>query len=127
MKKILKSDLFQSFELWKRYFPNVLRLTSYVLFLCLIASSCKKKEKQEDPNVIYTCSMDPQVVEHHPGKCPICHMELTKVSAIPDKNDNTIHISDAEKELANIKTEFAETLTISNEKIFPAVVSVNQK
>src|SRR6185295_4333804 len=71
--------------------------------------------------------MDPQVVEHHPGKCPICHMELTKVSGIPDKNDNTIHISDAEKVLANIKTEFAEMQTLSNEKTFPAVVSVNQK
>jgi len=93
----------------------------------LLSVSCKKKESTEDPNTIYTCSMDPQVVEHHPGKCPICHMELTKVSSIPDKNDNTIHISDAEKRLANIKTEFVEMQTISNEKNFPAVVSVNQK
>ncbi len=97
-----------------------------VLLMMFATFSCKKKVV-ENQNVIYTCSMDPQVVEHHPGKCPICHMELTKVSSIPDKNDNTIHISDAEKELANIKTEFVETQTISNEKTFPAVVSVNQK
>jgi len=54
-------------------------------------------------------------------------MELTKVSGIPDKNDNTIRISEAQKDLANIKTEFVEMQTISNEKIYPAVVSVNQK
>ncbi len=27
----------------------------------------------------YTCSMHPQVREKEPGKCPICHMNLTKV------------------------------------------------
>lgn len=95
--------------------------------VALTVFSCKNEKKQEDQNAIYTCSMDPQVVEYQPGKCPICHMELTRVSGIPDKNDNTIHISDAQKELANIKTEFAEMQTISNEKTFPAVVSVNQK
>src|SRR5512141_2856217 len=25
---------------------------------------------------VYTCPMDPQVVENHPGKCPICGMNL---------------------------------------------------
>ncbi|HYV92371.1 MAG TPA: efflux RND transporter periplasmic adaptor subunit [Chitinophagales bacterium] len=98
-----------------------------ISIIVLLSVSCRKKEKAEDPNAIYSCSMDPQVVEHHPGKCPICHMDLTKVSGIPDKNDNTIHISDEEKKLANIKTEFVELQTLNNEKTFPAVVSVNQK
>ncbi len=30
-------------------------------------------EKQE----LWTCSMHPQVLQDHPGMCPICHMELT--------------------------------------------------
>ena len=110
------------------FIHSVLRLTSCVLCLIIIlTSSCNKKQKQEDENVIYTCSMDPQVVEHHPGKCPICHMELTKVSAAPAQNDNTIRISEAQKELADIKTEFVEVQAISNEKIYPATVTVNQK
>ncbi len=107
---------------------NLLRFPAYLLCLIMIITySCKKKERTEDPNVIYTCSMDPQVVEHQPGKCPICHMELTKVSAATDKNDHTIRISDAQKELANIRTEFVEMQTISIQKILPAVVTVNQK
>ncbi|MEC9281796.1 MAG: heavy metal-binding domain-containing protein [Bdellovibrionota bacterium] len=28
----------------------------------------------------YTCSMHPEIREDKPGKCPICHMNLTKVS-----------------------------------------------
>ena len=27
----------------------------------------------------YTCSMHPQIKEKKPGKCPICHMNLTKI------------------------------------------------
>jgi multidrug efflux pump subunit AcrA (membrane-fusion protein) len=34
----------------------------------------------------YTCSMHPQVKEDAPGKCPICHMNLTKVE-LDDSED----------------------------------------
>jgi Cu(I)/Ag(I) efflux system membrane fusion protein len=36
-----------------------------------------------DKNIFYTCSMDPQIKEDKPGKCPICHMALTPTK----KND----------------------------------------
>jgi hypothetical protein len=26
---------------------------------------------------LWTCGMHPQVIQDHPGDCPICHMELT--------------------------------------------------
>ncbi|MCB0272490.1 MAG: efflux RND transporter periplasmic adaptor subunit [Bdellovibrionales bacterium] len=32
----------------------------------------------------YTCSMHPQVKEDKPGKCPICHMNLTKIEVDPE-------------------------------------------
>jgi Cu(I)/Ag(I) efflux system membrane fusion protein len=31
----------------------------------------------EGAEQLYTCSMDPQVVQNHPGNCPICGMKLT--------------------------------------------------
>jgi len=34
--------------------------------------------------VSYTCPMDPQVVEDHPGKCPICGMDLERTEAPTD-------------------------------------------
>src|SRR5207237_10433132 len=30
-----------------------------------------------DRKQLYTCGMHPQVVQDHPGNCPICHMKLT--------------------------------------------------
>jgi membrane fusion protein, copper/silver efflux system len=30
---------------------------------------------------LWTCGMHPQVIQDHPGECPICHMQLTPVSA----------------------------------------------
>ncbi|MEI8244129.1 MAG: efflux RND transporter periplasmic adaptor subunit, partial [bacterium] len=31
------------------------------------------------PKQLYTCGMDPQVIQDHPGNCPICGMALTPV------------------------------------------------
>lgn len=38
------------------------------------ASATAAKEEQ-----LYTCGMDPQVIQNHPGNCPICGMKLTPV------------------------------------------------
>ena len=73
-----------------------------LLFSVLVACNSKNKEDQskedhskhnmstEDHNkhdmqdmgnepILYTCSMDPQIKEDKPGKCPICHMTLTPI------------------------------------------------
>ena len=54
----------------------------YVLIFCfglLCACTGKKHEGHvENSDLYYTCSMDPQVVESKPGKCPICKMPLLK-------------------------------------------------
>jgi membrane fusion protein, copper/silver efflux system len=36
---------------------------------------------------IYTCSMHPQIAEHHPGNCPICGMTLIKKNPAPIATD----------------------------------------
>ncbi len=36
-----------------------------------------------EPGQLWTCSMHPQVIQDHPGVCPICHMELTPLKAGP--------------------------------------------
>lgn len=50
--------------------------------------ACNNKETKEAKttsaaNELYTCSMHPQVLEHHPGNCPICGMKLIKKNAKP--------------------------------------------
>jgi Cu(I)/Ag(I) efflux system membrane fusion protein len=36
-----------------------------------------------DPQIIYTCSMHPQVRQNHPGTCPFCGMALAPLNALP--------------------------------------------
>jgi Cu(I)/Ag(I) efflux system membrane fusion protein len=51
----------------------------------VVVMGCNTKNKedhsahQEGESIFYTCSMDPQIKEDKPGKCPICHMDLTPI------------------------------------------------
>lgn len=64
---------------------------------------------------MYTCSMDPQVRQDHPGKCPVCGMDLIPVgSATADDGSsgmdpNAIMLSDEAMALANIETQVVGT------------------
>jgi Cu(I)/Ag(I) efflux system membrane fusion protein len=70
----------------------------FLPFVCfiMIALSCnqnnKTDESQISTNDLYTCSMHPQVLEHHPGNCPICGMKLVK------KNTSAVAINNIELE-----------------------------
>ncbi|MBO9701767.1 MAG: efflux RND transporter periplasmic adaptor subunit [Sporocytophaga sp.] len=76
-----------------------------ILFIVTYLLSCESKTKHTDhsdnDSLYYTCSMDPQVMEKKPGKCPICKMELTPVKI---SNSIGIKLSEQQEKLANIKT-----------------------
>lgn len=77
------------------------------LLTLLSLSSCFTEsetisQKTEQEVVYYTCSMHPQVREDKPGKCPICHMNLTKVQ------HNNAHKQDNE-EMKNEEVYFCES------------------
>ena len=58
---------------------------------------------------MYTCSMHPQVRQDHPGKCPICAMDLIPVNdekqSATTTDSNAVVMSDEAVALANIETE----------------------
>src|ERR1035437_9696975 len=35
--------------------------------------------RSEKAKTLYTCGMHPQVIQDHPGNCPICGMQLTPI------------------------------------------------
>lgn len=67
----------------------------------------------------WTCSMDPQVHQDKPGKCPICGMDLIeakqgqKVSSSVDPN--AVMMSEEAMALANIETEVVGSATGNKE------------
>ena len=62
-----------------------------VSLVSAILPSCSKSSSPAE-RTLYTCSMHPQVVQDHPGDCPICGMKLVPVrketaSAAKDRQD----------------------------------------
>ncbi|MTI88487.1 MAG: efflux RND transporter periplasmic adaptor subunit [Balneolaceae bacterium] len=61
----------------------------------------------EEGNVVYTCSMHPQVHENEPGNCPICGMELIPANDSEGdvtENEYTLRMTNAAVKLAEIQT-----------------------
>ncbi len=100
-----------------------------LLFALLLSASCRigtKNEAKADPDVYYTCSMDPQVVESSPGKCPICHMELTAVRKSRQKNPGEIKLSPGQIELGNIQVDSIRSANGSHETVLTGTVNFDQ-
>jgi Cu(I)/Ag(I) efflux system membrane fusion protein len=85
----------------------------------------------EEGNVVYTCSMHPQIRESEPGNCPICGMDLIPADDLnSDKSEslgpNAIQFSKAALALAEIETTPVRTGTPVLETRLPGKVAVNQ-
>lgn len=99
-----------------------------MVFIFVLGCNSKNKEKHEThefkESIYYTCSMDPQIKEDKPGKCPICHMDLT-----PAKKDNgaynSISLSDQQIKLGNISTAFIGMSQQSQQGNYTGVLTVN--
>lgn len=83
------------------------------LFFLMSLLSCRGDREIEDSNTsasqaqdkqqkrvksYYTCSMHPNIREDKPGKCPICHMNLTKIE-IDDSDSSPTPPVRAQKEM----------------------------
>src|SRR5262245_37744955 len=68
---------------------SILLLPVFVLAalvgLGILLSGCSKGEQTK---TLYTCGMHPQVVQDHPGNCPICQMKLTPIRKPPAATTN---------------------------------------
>lgn len=94
-----------------------------VLFSLIIASCKSKTETPKDPDIYYTCSMDPQVVEYKPGKCPICKMELTEVKKSKSTNPFEIQLSENQIKLGNVQLDTINTGSIGDKMYLTATLN----
>ena len=102
----------------------------FMVFAFLAACNGKNEEEHSEnkaeENIYYTCSMDPQVKEDKPGKCPICHMDLT-----PMKKDNSasneIALSDQQIKLGNISVRTISETESSLAENYTGVLAIDQQ
>ncbi|HSF46364.1 MAG TPA: efflux RND transporter periplasmic adaptor subunit [Chitinophagaceae bacterium] len=105
---------------------NILKIIIPFVFGILI-SSCKGKPKfTERSDIYYTCSMDPQVVEYKPGKCPICKMDLTPVKKKNGERKDEIQLSAQQIQLGNINTDTIRIGGIRDQAVLTATLNFDQ-
>lgn len=70
-----------------RRFSSVLRGCAFALLLSFsigaVAAPVHAADDAAGPAAtqLWTCGMHPQVIQDHPGECPICHMKLTPLES----------------------------------------------
>ena len=71
---------------------NKTQVCALAMSALLILFSCTNKQNKaattSPSEDVYTCSMHPQVLEHHPGNCPICGMKLVKKDISGEVSDS---------------------------------------
>jgi membrane fusion protein, copper/silver efflux system len=66
-----------------------------------------KDTAEKKLEVIWTCSMHPQIRMHEPGKCPICGMDLIPLDQSDIKPDSmAVSLTEDAAQLANVQTSF---------------------
>lgn len=103
-----------------------------ILFIAIAVvvafAACKSKKANvaKDTDMFYTCSMDPQIMESKPGKCPICHMELTAVKKSNSEKIDEIQLSEQQIQLGNIQVDTIRNGTIGDQMIVNATLNVDE-
>jgi len=99
-----------------------------LVFSIALLASCKNKKTTvvKEQDVYYTCSMDPQVIEYKPGKCPICHMDLTPVKKSNGEDKDEILLSEQQIQLGNIQTDTIRNGSIGDQLVLTGTLNFDQ-
>ena len=100
-----------------------------IIFGTLLLISCKKKDDHDQHTVTvekYTCPMHPQVIQDKPDTCPICGMDLVKMSA-STAADGSIMLNESQIKLANITTTLTREEKMGENSILTGKLMVNEE
>lgn len=78
--------------------------------------------------IIWTCSMHPQIRATEPGKCPICGMDLIPLGSMAAEGDPTaVQMTDYAIKLANIQTQQVGNTSAGKELKLNGKVAVDER
>jgi membrane fusion protein, copper/silver efflux system len=123
------------------------KIKTYAIYLVLILAGLllgwlmfggsSGKDPQHDPDhteqgsdIIYTCSMHPQVRQDEPGDCPICGMDLIPVSDVDDHQDDDpflFTMRESHSTWANVRTQKVEAAHSGTSLRLTGNVVVNER
>lgn len=89
-----------------------------------------KTHTNEQGNIVYTCSMHPQIHKSEPGNCPICGMELIPVESSESgqpENPQALAMTPVAMKLADVATAKVVSKEAVNRIRMPGKVAVNEQ
>lgn len=91
-------------------------------------TSNEKNNQQttQTENIIWTCSMDPQIRQTEAGKCPLCGMDLIPLEN-NDVNINGIEMTENAMKLANIQTMIVGSKTANKEIRLNGKIKIDER
>jgi len=101
-------------------------LFSIAILFILFSCKSKKKVALQNPDIFYTCSMHPQIMQDGPGNCPICGMKLIPVEKKKGTNADAIMLSDQQIQLGNIQVDTVGKGIIGDETVLTATLNVDE-
>lgn len=101
-------------------------LIAITILFFLIACKDKKKIVLQNPDVFYTCSMHPQIMQDRPGKCPICGMDLIAVKKGKGQKEDAIMLSDQQMQLGNIQVDTVGKGLIGDKVVLTATLNIDE-
>jgi Cu(I)/Ag(I) efflux system membrane fusion protein len=113
---------------------TLLRLVIFSAMIIMVSFfvECKNKGAKEgavttDPDVYYTCSMHPNVMQEKPGNCPICGMKLIEAKKSQTQKPDEIQLSDGQIQLGNIHVDTLRNGSIGDNMVLTATLNFNQR
>ena len=114
---------------------TLLRLVIFstiVITASFFFAACKNKGTKEvavtkDPDVYYTCSMHPNVMQEKPGNCPICGMKLIEAKKSQTQQPDEIQLSDGQMQLGNIHVDTIRIGSVGDKMVLTATLNFNQR
>jgi Cu(I)/Ag(I) efflux system membrane fusion protein len=108
-----------------------MKLMHIFLFL-LLCAACKEKQQpkvkmESKAATLYTCSMHPQIMQHQPGKCPICNMALIQTSASKSVAPDEIQLTNQQIQLGNIIVDTIRNAMLGSSLTLTATLNFDQK